>query len=398
MNWIRGVLGAYRLLPRIVWWLLFFQFLVSATHFMAIPLLALHMADRLGFGGVALGTVLSMHLVSARVFPMLTGPLADRFGPRILMLAGLLARALGLFGFAALTDWILLSLSALVMGFGMAAYESAVYGAFARYPPSSATRAFVLSNQALNFGVIVGPALGAGLLELGATYAFGASGVVFLILTCATVRQPRLAIASENHVPVRHSLSALLSDRTSLWLFVVCLPWWFLFSQLYVVFPLHAAQLSGEATGASLVFLVNGLAGSCFVIIGILVFEGLRSITVISLCYAVLVPAYLLAGATQGLGWFLGFVCLYTLAETLILPAIRSTAATLAAPGHESTFQGLQSLSWAVGGSVGFYVGGWFVLNAPTVWWWSLFSLIAAIGCGSTLLFTRKRSLSVAGR
>ena len=384
---MRSLLGKYRNLPGVVWTLLSVQFLMNASHFMVMPLLALHLTNRLGAGAAELGTVLSIHLFSARLLPAITGPLADLYGSKKLMVSGLALRASGLLGFAVLTNPVGLSAAALVMGAGTAAYESAVYGAFARYPVETATRIFVLNNQALNLGVIVGPMIGGGLLLVGSEHVFLVSALAFAVLGAWLVTLDRVDEGKRSGVAVSTSVKSVVTNKPFLSFFLTTLPWWFLFSQLYVVFPIYAVRLSGSETGASLVFLVNGVAGSIFVLVSILAFEKLRADTVLVMCYGGLGIAYLVVPAFSGVGWFLAFICIYTLAETLILPAIKSMIATLATRGNEATFQGFENLGWAAAGGLGNYVGGWLILEASPSMPWLVFSIAASVGLATSLWF-----------
>lgn len=383
----RELFRTYRGLPGVVWTLLSVQFLMNASHFMAMPLLAFHLMERIELGAAQLGTVLTIHLFSARLLPVITGPLADLYGSRRLMVYGLVLRSIGLLGFAALADWTALSGAALLMGAGTAAYESAVYGSFARHPPETAKRIFVLNNQALNLGVIIGPMLGAAFLLVGPLQVFLASAFVFASLAIWVSRLDRIEKGHSGGATVSASLTSVVTNKRFLQFFLATLPWWFLFSQLYVFLPIHAVRLSGSETGASLLFLVNGIAGSAFVLVSILAFERLRADTLLALCYAGLTIAYVLLPAFDGFGWFLVFVCIYTLAETLILPAIRSMIAALATPGHESTFQGFENLGWAAAGGLGNFVGGWLILAASPTLPWTVFAIVAFAGLSLSLWF-----------
>src|SRR5262245_46790481 len=103
---------------------------MNATHFMAFPLFAVYMANRLGYEAGPLGTVLTVHLVTRQFLPTVIGPVADRVGFRWFLTAGLLLRGAGLIGFAFWTEWPALAGMAFLIGLGTALYESAVNGIF----------------------------------------------------------------------------------------------------------------------------------------------------------------------------------------------------------------------------------------------------------------------------
>jgi len=121
-------------------------FLMNASTFMSVPMLSVHLQATLGLGPLALGTVLSLALVGPQLWPLATGPLADRFGHRRFLLGGLVLRAGAFAGLAVAADPIWLALAALALGLGEASYESGVYGLLARQPAVHRPRLFLLNN------------------------------------------------------------------------------------------------------------------------------------------------------------------------------------------------------------------------------------------------------------
>ena len=375
-----SILKAYRGIPGFLWSLLLIQFLMNAGHFMAIPLLAVHLNSNLELGAAALGTVLTVHLLSARLLPGITGPLVDRLGPRGLMIAGLLCRALGLFGLAYLESFWGLCLMAFLMGAGTSLYESAVYGIFGRQPAVLATRVFILNNQALNAGVILGPVIGSALALFSTNYAFLSGALVFAVLAAWVMGLQFRGEMDFEKVPVWQSLRTVLTDRAFLIFFLATLPWWFLFTQLYVVFPIYITELGGNIAYGGALYLVNGIVGLASMVLSIIVFEKASPRLIFRGSYLALALIYLLVPLSDHVWWFLTLVGLYTIAETLILPAMETITAEMAASGSQSTYFGAASLAWALSGSLGNFLGSWLVLEADSAVMWGTFAGIALVG------------------
>ena len=254
---------------------------MNAGHFMAIPLLAVHLNSNLKLGAASIGTVLTIHLLAARLLPAVTGPLADWLGPRGLMIAGLLVRAIGLFGVAYFQSLAVLSVMAFFMGAGTSLYESAVYGILARQPKNIAPKIFIINNQALNAGVIVGPLVGTFVATLGTTYAFAASGAAFALLAVWTTAIDVTKEVTFEHVNIWQSIKTVAVDRTFILLFLTTLPWWFLFTQLFVVFPIYIVDIGGSEAFVGTMFVVNGVVGMIFMFVSVLVFERMKAKTIL---------------------------------------------------------------------------------------------------------------------
>lgn len=368
--------------------LLWMQGLMNASHFMTIPLLALYMSANLHFGAAALASVMSANLLSAQVLPLAAGAIADRFGSHRVITLGLMLRGLGFLGFSAfdgVSAWIGF---AVVAGSGVACYEGGVYGLFGRQPKACHSALFASNNQMLNAGAAVGPIIGglAGLADI--RVAFGVSAMVFISLSAVAYRSKFGSSVRFKRQPVVSSLKRA-ATHAGLWrLIVVSLPWFFLFPQLYVAFPMYAGQLAGPHA-ASAIYVVNGVVGLAFILLA------KRWMTTVNPA-SLTTWAYLGAGVTfaslamlRGIEWFLLFIVAYTVVETILLPTLESMTASLAPDGSQGTFFGLMSAIGALSGTAGYYVGSWLILNRTPVETWSALGSVGLLGFVASLLLLR---------
>jgi len=385
---LRDLTKNYGEIPPLLWRLLATQGCMNATHFMAFPLFAVYMANRLGFEPGPLGTVLTVHLVTRQVLPSFTGPIADRFGFRLFLVAGLFFRGAGLIGFAIWTDWLSLSAMAFLIGLGTALYESAVNGVFGRQPSALAARIFLVNNQILNLGVIVGPLIGGLAVAADIRTLFVGGGILFMILAVWTATLREVDRVHGERTAIGTSLSRVLRNRVFLMFFLVSLPWWFLYTQLFVAFPIHLSRLAGEGAVAS-IYLVNGTAGFLAMIPVMLLFERIGARRLIRIGYFAAALVFAAVPLSGTLWWFLVFVAFYTLIESIFIPAIETIIASLADDGSQATFFGIAALAWAVGGTAGNYVGSWLILECTPTVTWITFAGVALLGFLLAALFAR---------
>ncbi|MGK9283135.1 MFS transporter [Sinorhizobium meliloti] len=377
-------------IPRHIRLLLLLQFLMSLSTFTAMPLMAVHMADNLSLAAGVIGTVFTIHLALGRALPVITGPVVDRFGFRNLMVLGLLGRAAGFILFTMAAGASGAISATLLIGLGTAAYESAVYGVFGRQPDETVTRVFILNNFALNLGVVVGPALGTIFVFHDTLLPFRAAALFFVVLGIWSARFGFLDEKYTSRSPIVGSWGSVLTDLRFLWFLATTLPWWFLFAQLFVAFPLYANQITGLESSANAVFLTNGVSGLIFVAVSLFAFNWIKSREMMILCHALLFAVYCLAPASETIHWLLAVVFVYTIAESLILPSVETITAELAPDGQQATYFGALGLAWGIGAAIGSYTGSWLVLeirSPPLIW--GLYASVAALGLVLGIAFKR---------
>jgi MFS transporter, DHA1 family, multidrug resistance protein len=359
--------------------LLRIQGVMNASHFMTVPLLALHMSMTLHFSAAALATVMSANLVSAQVLPLMTGAVADRFGSRRMMALGLWLRGLGFLGFGMTNDASAWVCFAFVAGSGVACYEGGLYGVLGRQPKASLSALFATNNQMLNLGTAVGPIIGglAGLAD--ARFAFAGSALLFGLLGAVVFRLNVEVSEISDRRPVLSSLRAVATHR-GLWrLILVALPWFFLFPQLYVAFPLYAGRLAGPHA-ASAVYVVNGAIGLTFMLSMKRWLVRMNPMTATLYAYLAAAIAFASVAIFDGVVWFLLFIAAYTVIETIMLPALETMTASLATDGSQGTFFGALSAIGALGGAAGYYAGSWLILNGTSHQTWALFGSVGVVG------------------
>ncbi|MBZ7927041.1 MFS transporter [Ensifer adhaerens] len=252
----------------------------------------------------------------------------------------------------------------------------------------ASTRVFVLNNFALNLGVVIGPTLGTVFVLYGTIMPFRVAGFLFLLLGIWSARFGYLDRLYESRSTVVASWTAVSTDRRFLWFLATTLPWWFLFSQLFVAFPLHATRVAGDESAANAVFVTNGISGLIFVVVSLFAFKRIKPREMNVLCYAILLLAYAIAPAWHSIFWILLVVFIYTVAESLILPAIETVVAELAPDGKQATYFGALGLAWGLGSALGSYVGSWTVLECETPsMLWIVNAAVAVIGLVLAIAF-----------
>ncbi|EKS9795897.1 MULTISPECIES: MFS transporter [Burkholderia] len=391
--WLTGIAEGVPTSTRL---LLIFQFLVNLSVFGSLPLLAAFLDMERHLDASSVASVLTMSLLASRLLPLVLGASTDRFSSRVLTTLGLLCRAAGFVGFAYARSLPGLLTWACVSGLGAALYETTAYSIFGSLDGAVRPKVFALNNLALNLGALIGPALLFVVPNTNGALPFLVSGAVFAALALIA---PWIAGRSTHDAGAAHPLRGVLvafGDRRFRRLCWALVPFWIVYTQIYVFIPLTFSHGAHGYNGVRPFYITNALIGIATAWLGMGWFQrtNWRSMMVIghvALCGCFAMAALLFVrdrGADASLVILVVIAIVFTFGESLILPASNIALADLTTHGNAGSYFGASAISWAIGGMLGNFIGsvaaGWKTL-APG---WFLFMGIALVGL---LTFCRQR-------
>lgn len=339
------------------------QAAMNAAHFLALPVLALHLSSVPGIGAEAAGLALGLFLAVARIGPLVTGPLADRVGAWTALRAGLLMRAAGLAAVPLAGDPSSALGAALLLGLGVALHEPAVYGALGRAPASRRDRLLLRHVQALNLGCVMGPGC-ALVVGFSTETAFFAAAVATASLAAWAFAQ---TAGEEAEVRTTVRAGAGRVDWRYAAFALSLVPFWALFAQLFAALPILIAEAGGATAWAQSVILVNGLVGFAVVPLVLPIIEraGPRA-PLVGGC-ALAAASVALLGLPAGLAVLIALVVGLSVAETVVTSAADVLTARHADGRDVASRFGLLAVGAGLGTSLGAALGVHAADGAPLV-------------------------------
>ncbi|MGV9992808.1 MFS transporter [Streptomyces sp. NPDC003374] len=420
--------------------------LTGLTTFMFLPLLAIHFtAEGLPAGRV--GFLVGLLAFCSQGFSLVCGLIVDRMGSRAVLASGFGLRVAG-YLLLALGDGgrtVPLVAGIAAIGVGGSLLGLTIKTLLVREDSVEPREMLALRSTFVNVGVVAGPALGAAVYPLGFTYILAACVLSHLLLglrltarraakalpgpetaapatgtptaaTTATVAAPGTTTPATGTAPATGAPTAAVpvpaptttatatatapedpnappsgpAPHWARWQWVpLCLlgiAFWAIYSQLNVLMPITAKELTGSAGAGSVVFTLNGLL--CVLLQYTLlhhVFGRATTRTLLAVGFVAFACAYAVFIPLAGWSALLAFVLPVTVAEMLIAPSLDEQAVKVTSVRRTGLALGTMSAAGAVGSLLGSSLGGHLLqtLHGGTGLWLVLvvFSLVAAATC-----------------
>ncbi|MFK0234567.1 MFS transporter [Streptomyces vinaceus] len=343
------------------------------TTFMFLPLLAIELTAR-GIPAGRTGFLVGLLAFSGQAFSLLTGLLVDRFGARRVMAAGFLLRVLGygLLGLGGAGAPAPLVAGIAAVGVGGSLLGLSTKTLLVSQEGADPRTMLALRSTFVNVGVVAGPALGAAVYPLGFGWILAACVLSHLVLgTCLVLRR---SVTASRSRPAAGRAPAPAADGAPAapWTLRQWLPlcglgvaYWAIYSQLNVLLPITANEMTGSAAAISVVFTANGLLVVLFQYTLLRhVFRRATARTLLVLGFLAFACAY--AALIPLAGWYslLAFVVPVTLAEMLIGPSLDEQAVSAAATRRTGLALGTMSAAGALGSLFGSSAGGYLLQSA----------------------------------
>ncbi|MEU0194928.1 MFS transporter [Streptomyces afghaniensis] len=360
-----------------------------------VPYLYVYVAQVRGLGAMTAGLVLAVFAVAALVVLPFAGRAIVRRGPLPVLLAALVAAAVGALGLGLASNAAAVLSAAAVLGAGQAVTQPALATMIVDSSTAQTrSRAFAMQFFLQNLGLGVGGLIGGHLVDTSSAasftllFAIEAAMFLLLVVVMTTVRLPHAPrIGAAPVASGRGSWKQLLGNRAMVQL---CVLGFVLFFACYGQFESGLSAYGVEAAGISTSALGTALAANTLVIVvaqfAVLRFvERRRRSRVIAAVGMIWAVAWAVAGYA-GLGHgshemataaFVSTYALFGLGEAMLSPTVAPLVADLAPEGsagqYNSAFALVKQLALAVGPAVGGPLGA--SLHAPYIVAFLLFSL-----------------------
>ncbi len=346
-------------------------FMMFGGFFMLVPLISIHYVEGLGFAAAAVGIALAVRQLTQQGLTLFGGALADRWGAKWLICAGMLLRAVGFAGLAwADTFWSLL-LMCVIAALGGSLFEAPRSAAIAALTdPAGRARYFSLTGVVGGLGMTIGPLVGALLVASSwalvcfvSAICFGAGALVTALLL------PAIAVPVERQ-PLGRGIGIAARDRLFVAFTLLLAGYWFMWVQLSISLPLVAQRFAPMEIATSFGTLRIGGGASVYTVNAgltvllqypVLAIAGrfLRPLPIITLGAGLMAAGLGAIALATGMAALLSCIAVFALGAMLIQPVQQEITAEMAEPRSLGSYFGFSALALAFGGGLGNFAGGW---------------------------------------
>ena len=359
-------------------------FLMYAGFFMVIPLLSVHYVDGLGWSAALVGLVLGVRQAVQQGLAFAGGIIADRFGAKAPLVAGMFVRGLGFGGMAWADSSRMLFATAILAALGGALFEAPRSAAIAALTTeANRSRVYSLSGVIGGLGLTIGPLVGAFLLRFDFSVVALVSGAIYLLTTVVSwVGMPAVRVASGGPGRLTAGLGMAVRDRTFVTFTVLGMGVWFMWVQLTISLPLAATAIAGTSDAVAWLYVLNAVLTIVLQYPLIRLAERwLRPMPILMAGTALMAAGLATVGVAPAIGPLLGGVAIFSAGSVLAQPSLQTVTASLANPAALGAFFGVGMYALAVGGGVGNVLGGYLYglgqrLDLPALPW----LVFAAVG------------------
>jgi MFS family permease len=392
---IRGTISEYPL----QFWILFCQRFIGSTGGSLVwPFFTVYLRQRLDIPLTTVGFLFAISSVVGLFSQAIWGPVVDKYGRKIAMVAGLSNEVMVMVGFALLGSFeayaVLIALNGLVEPASRIGSDAMIADLIEE---DKRAGAYALLRMVSNAGVAFGPAVGGFLAATSylltfSTAAVAATGALLLVLFLVKETKPDLSEAAETEV-VGGGYLSIFRDFRFIGFCLASILLWMAYEPFMQLLPVYMKEGFGiPESGFGLIMTVNALMVVFFQFAVTRVTEKYRDAYVMAAGAFWTGLAALAAALSYNVWLFLFSMVILTIGELIWAPTSVSFVARIAPIDMRGRYMGVYGMVVGMAWGIGPIASGYTYDHIAPVSMWYLTLGLAAVGTVAFVLMGRMGS------
>lgn len=392
LNRLRAIYQEY---PRTFWIIMGGMFIDNIGGALIFPFFGLYITSKYNVGMTEVGVLFTILAVSSLVGSLIGGAMTDKFGRKVMILAGLVISAAStlLLAFAPTLQFIYLA--GLIVGlFGnMAgpAHQAIVADVL---PEQKRTDGFGILRVIANLAVVIGPAIGGFLAARSYTILFiidvilsSITAVIILLFVPETKPQaaPDAAgqpVPSESFGQTLVGYFKVLKDNAFMVYILASIFMVLAYMQMNTTLPVFLRDVHGlPESGYGMLLSLNASMVVLFQFAITRRIKGYSPMKIMVLGTLIYAVGFSMYGYTSAYWMFIVAMVIITFAEMLVAPTGQAIVAKLAPEDMRGRYMAVFGFSWTIPNAIGPLLAGLVMDNYNPNWVWygaGIFMIISA--------------------
>lgn len=344
------------------YFLLVDNLLVVLGFFVVFPLISIHFVDQLGWVALAVGFALGLRQFVQQGLGIFGGALADRFGAKPLIIAGMLLRALGFSVMAVADEHWILWLSCILSALGGTLFDPPRVTLVIKLTrPHERGRFYSLLMMQDSAGAVVGALLGSWLISFDFHFVCWTGAVIFVLAALFNlVYLPSYRISTSVRAPITQGMKKVLLDTKFVKYVLILTGYYILSVQVMLMLPLIVNEIAQDVSAVKYMYMIEAIL-SLSLLYPIARWSEKRFSLIQRLMFGLLLMTIGMfpVGFSTTLNGVFSLIFVFYLGSIIAEPARETLGASLAHPKARGSYMGFSRLSLAIGGALGYTGGGW---------------------------------------
>jgi len=347
--------------------------------YVVFPLVSTHFVSQVGWSALFVGFALGFRQFVQQGFGLIGGAIADRFGAKPMIIAGMFLRCIGFASMAlAHEPWILI-VSCLLSALGGLLFDPPRMGLAIKFTrPHERGRFISLLMIQDNAGAVIGALIGGWLIDYDFQLVCWLGALIFLL--CAIfnlIYLPAYHIAF-GKAPVIRGIKLVITDKKFTSYVWSLTGYYILWVQVMLMLPLTVAKVSGSASYVKWMYAIQAII-SLSLLYPLARWSEARFRLDQRLKFGLFLMSlgFILIAFVTEIALLFILIALFYFGAIIAEPARETLSTILANPKAKGSYMGFSRLGLAIGGFIGYTGAGWLYdialdINLPKLPWFVL--------------------------